>query len=342
MADKRGADYNKRLNYDELKDKITKKKVPINAPYRTATVIRNSNQMQNLLNMNNLEMEEHNVKLQKEQVKQAAARDILNGNGTSSDYQSATNHQEHQNASEDLIDLYSDSADVLTQAHEEQKEKAIEQNKQTLGETGNLASKVADITLSNTKKLAQIGIAAAATAAAGGNPLVGGVAGDAAGSLLQAGYDHLTSATPGEEIDSYEVDVNEIIRNEKAQAKKMKPKEIFNEMEEAYKKGELTPAQNDTWVRITTQVKKAAQEKDKDAAKELNKIIFEEYVAYKLYSKGLFPSGEPDAEPGKKAAIANPKAKPKGRPKKDPAPEPKPAPKPKGRPKKGAASSSTD
>ena len=26
MADKRGADYNKRLNYDELKDKITKKK----------------------------------------------------------------------------------------------------------------------------------------------------------------------------------------------------------------------------------------------------------------------------------------------------------------------------
>ena len=66
MADssKRGKDYNKRLNYDELKDKITKKK-PINAPYRTATVIRNSNQMQNLLNMNNLEMEEHNVKLQK-------------------------------------------------------------------------------------------------------------------------------------------------------------------------------------------------------------------------------------------------------------------------------------
>ena len=79
--------------------------------------------------------------------------------------------------------MYSDSTDVLTQAHEEQKEKAIEQNKQTLGETGNLASKVADITLSNTKKLAQIGIAAAAPAAAGGNPLVGGVAGDAAGCL---------------------------------------------------------------------------------------------------------------------------------------------------------------
>ena len=235
--------------------------------------------------------------------------------------------------------MYSDSTDVLTQAHEEQKEKAIEQNKQTLGETGNLASKVADITLSSTKKLAQIGIAAAATAAAGGNPLVGGVAGDAAGSLLQAGYDHLTSATPGEEIDSYEVDVNQIIINEKAKAKKMKPKEIFNEMDEAYKKGELKPAQNDTWLRITTQVKKAAQEKDKDAAKELNKIIFDEYVAYKLYSQGLFPSGEPDAEPSKAVAKAKPT---RGRPKKEPTPEPKPAPKPKGRPKKGAASSSTD
>ena len=64
MADKRGKDYNKRLTYDELKDKITKKK-PINAPYRTATVIRNSNQMQNLLAMSTFDMEEHNVKLQK-------------------------------------------------------------------------------------------------------------------------------------------------------------------------------------------------------------------------------------------------------------------------------------
>ena len=63
-------------------------------------------------------MEEHQVKLQKEQIKQATARELLNGNGTSSDYQSATSHQEHQNASEDLIDLYSDSADVFAQAHE--------------------------------------------------------------------------------------------------------------------------------------------------------------------------------------------------------------------------------
>ena len=48
MADKRTKDYNKRLNYDQLHDKITKTKKPINAPYRTATVVRNSNKMQNL------------------------------------------------------------------------------------------------------------------------------------------------------------------------------------------------------------------------------------------------------------------------------------------------------
>ena len=78
MADssKRGKDYNKRLNYDELKDKITKKKT-IDVPYRTATVIRNSNQMQNLLQMNNFDMEEHNVKLQKEQIKQAKVGELL-------------------------------------------------------------------------------------------------------------------------------------------------------------------------------------------------------------------------------------------------------------------------
>ena len=68
MADKRGKDYNKRLNYDELKDKITKTKKPINAPYRTATVVRNSNQMQNLLQMSTLDMEEHQLKQQNENM----------------------------------------------------------------------------------------------------------------------------------------------------------------------------------------------------------------------------------------------------------------------------------
>ena len=77
MANTRGADYNKRLNYDELKDKITKKKQPIDAPYRTATIVRNSNQMQNLLQMNNLDMQEHQAELEKEQVKQAKVGELI-------------------------------------------------------------------------------------------------------------------------------------------------------------------------------------------------------------------------------------------------------------------------
>ena len=48
MADLRGQDLVRRLNYDELKDKITKEKKTKDAPYRTATIIRNSIQMKNL------------------------------------------------------------------------------------------------------------------------------------------------------------------------------------------------------------------------------------------------------------------------------------------------------
>ena len=40
MADTRGKDYNKRLNYDELKDKLTKTKQTINAPCRTASIVK--------------------------------------------------------------------------------------------------------------------------------------------------------------------------------------------------------------------------------------------------------------------------------------------------------------
>ena len=73
----RGKDYNKRLDYDQLKDKITKTKKPINAPYRTATIVRNSNQMQNLLQMNNFEMEQHQAELEKEQIKQAKVGEVF-------------------------------------------------------------------------------------------------------------------------------------------------------------------------------------------------------------------------------------------------------------------------
>ena len=77
MANTRTKDYNKRLDYDQLKDKITKDKKQINAPYRTATIVRNSNQMQNLLQMNNLDMEEHQAELEKEQIKQAKVGEVL-------------------------------------------------------------------------------------------------------------------------------------------------------------------------------------------------------------------------------------------------------------------------
>ena len=46
-------------------------------PYRTGTVIRNSNQMQNLLQMNNLDMEEHQAGLEKEQIKQTKVGEVL-------------------------------------------------------------------------------------------------------------------------------------------------------------------------------------------------------------------------------------------------------------------------
>ena len=42
----------------------------INVPYRTATIVRNDNQMQNLLQMNNFDMEKHQAELEKEQIKQ--------------------------------------------------------------------------------------------------------------------------------------------------------------------------------------------------------------------------------------------------------------------------------
>ena len=45
--------------------------------HRTATIIRGSNQMQNLLQMNNLDMEEHQVELEKEQVKQATVGELI-------------------------------------------------------------------------------------------------------------------------------------------------------------------------------------------------------------------------------------------------------------------------
>ena len=123
MADKRGADYNKRLNYDELKDKITKKKQPIDAPYRTATIVRNSNQMQNLLQMNNLDMQEHQAELEKEQVKQAKVGEII-----SKEPQVKTPKKQMKNVG---VDASIKSVDRFTQAGAKTQETGINATKQT-------------------------------------------------------------------------------------------------------------------------------------------------------------------------------------------------------------------
>ena len=113
MADKRGKDYNKRLNYDELKDKITKTKPRINAPYRTATVIRNRNQMQNLLQMNNFDMEEHNVKLQKEQVKQSKKDEMINEEAPQSNVPVVSIANDVERSQGDLQNVYEHSFELL-------------------------------------------------------------------------------------------------------------------------------------------------------------------------------------------------------------------------------------
>ena len=77
MANTRVKDYTKRLNYDELKDKLSKNKKVIDAPYRLATIIRNSNQMQNIINMNMIEMSEHQAEVQNEQIKQSKVSEVL-------------------------------------------------------------------------------------------------------------------------------------------------------------------------------------------------------------------------------------------------------------------------
>ncbi len=139
MANTRGKDYNKRLNYDELKDKITKTKKPINAPYRTATIVRNSNQMQNLLQMNNFEMEKHQAQLQKEQIKQAVKDEMINKEKPKSNASVASNSEEVERTHDDLQSMYEDSFELLEQRKKEQEQAAIEQNKQVLSETANLA-----------------------------------------------------------------------------------------------------------------------------------------------------------------------------------------------------------
>ena len=139
MADTRGKDYNNRLNYDELKDKITKTKKTINAPYRTATIVRNSNQMQNLLQMNNFEMEKHQAQLQKEQIKQAVKDEMINKEKPKSNASAVTSSTQFFRMADEQSEELDETVDQLTEIQKEKEETLNKENAEELSETANLA-----------------------------------------------------------------------------------------------------------------------------------------------------------------------------------------------------------
>jgi len=304
MADKRGKDYNKRLNYDELKDKITKKKQPINAPYRTATIIRNSNQMQNLLSMSTLDMEEHQVKQQNEQIKQTVKNEMINREQSKSNVSVVSNSEDVKRSQDDLAEMYEDSFELLEQRQKEQEQAAIEQNKEVLGKTGNLGSKLATAALTGGKQLLQIG-AATAAAAAGANPAVAAVAHQATGAVLQAGYEGVTGGSsssssgtqpqtpktkvpPGENwAQTPERDLDEEIKITKKQVREAKIDEIIIIMNHAYEKKLLNETQTsdwealrDTWIDLDP--------KDQSGREIIRDKIIQEYAVYLTYQKSIF------------------------------------------------------
>ena len=224
MADKRGKDYNKRLTLDEVTEKLSKDKKIRDVPYRTATIIRNSNQMQNLLqNMNLLDMEEHQQKLQNEQVKQVAVGELLSrepqielpkkqmkhkgvdatvqlkGRFTQAGVKTLStgsdavepvvihNSAQTEEESEVLQDQMDDAVTVLNREAQDQQQSAISQQQTS----GNLASTIAK----KGKRVAlkagkSIGSAAATTALIGQGlpPEFAALGGSAAGAAIEAGY----------------------------------------------------------------------------------------------------------------------------------------------------------
>ena len=356
MADssKRGKDYNKRLNYDELKDKITKTKPRINAPYRTATVIRNSNQMQNLLAMSTFDMEEHQFKLQKEQVKQSKKDEMINKEQPQSNVPVVSIADDVERSQGDLQDVYEDSFELLEKSQEEQKKAVIEQNKEELSKTGNLGSKraaeiakglqmaadgasnkdvkeglqkaslgskIANVALTGTKQLVQIG-AATAAGAAGANPAVAAVAHQATGSLLQAGYETVTGGAssssvdfsryvaktpspspskvaPGEEFGATperNVDAEKLAHQEKANTTNIKT--IITIMKKAYKNNQLNDTQKKNWEKITKESEGMANT-DQSGRGIIEDLIRQEYMVYLSYQQGTFKTRSPSKPRGR-------------------------------------------
>ena len=307
MADKRGKDYNKRLNYDELKDKITKTKKPINAPYRTATVVRNSNQMQNLLSMSTLDMEEHSLKLQNEQMKQAKKDEMINREQPQSNVPVVSIAEDVERSQDDLQSMYEDSYELLEQRQKEQEQAAIEQNKEVLGKSGNLGSKLASAGLTGVKQLVQIG-AATAAAAAGANPAVAAVAHQATGAVLQAGYEGVTGGSasssskeraetpptkipPGEEFGATpERNVDAEKAKNKEMAYKAKIETVINVMESAIKSKELNEDHIKNW-RMHKEDYDDAKSSGSPAAKAaFERALRDDFAVYLSYKTGTFKS----------------------------------------------------
>ena len=271
MADKRTKDYNKRLNYNELKDKITKTKKPINVPYRTATVVRNSNQMQNLLQMNLLEMEEHQVKLQNEQMKQAKKDEMINKEQPKSNLPVVSNSTEFYDIADDVIDDKQDTIDLLTQSNEEQNEKLISKNKQDLSETGNLASERANATLT----------------------------GGSSSSKERTKTPSPSKVEPGEEFGTTpERDINAELVAHQEKASKTSLKTVVRIMNEAYKNKQLNVAQTKQWEDITDAMKDLKTD-DQSGNAVMEKIIREEYAVYLSYQQGTIKARSPSKPRGR-------------------------------------------
>jgi hypothetical protein len=305
MANTRGKDYDKRLNYDELKDKITKNKKPINAPYRTATIIRNSNQMQNLLAMSTLDMEEHQVKLQNEQVKQAKKDEMIKKEQPKSNVPVVSIADDVERTQDDLQSVYEDNYELLAQRQKEQEETLNNKNKQDLGETGNQASERA-------KNIVK-GLQMAAGGAANENVAKGlqmAADGDANKELQMAAlYEYGTGGAsssrerattpspskpaPGEEFgQTPERNVNAELAANQRKANKTKIDTIIRYMNDAYESKELNDTQAQRWEQIMKEGKNL-DVNDKEDKENLAEIIRQEYVMYLSYKKGLFKTRSP-------------------------------------------------
>ena len=114
----------KRSNYDELIGTILdkNKQVRIEAPWRWATIIRNSPQVSNLLSTQSLlDVEELNKRIQTENIKQATVRDIVSKIGQPSP--SVSYFDIADRSSSDKAEDWASGVESALEEHEEAKQK---------------------------------------------------------------------------------------------------------------------------------------------------------------------------------------------------------------------------